>query len=275
MKKIIIMPNLSRDKDGKGTEKVINCLKQHGIEALIDNSLKEYGFDCKYVDIKNEKDADMAIIIGGDGTILTNSHLFVNTTIPVLGINHGNVGFLTELEKDDIDGLNKILDGNFIIERRQIIKVEYCGKTCYSINESAIHRGNSPKILNMEIIINGVSMNKYRADGLIVATSSGSTAYSLSAGGPIIHPLVDAFVITPVCAHNLYIRSMVIPTNETICIKLNSPDLCAFSVDGNLIAQMDGNQEIKLTMGGYLNTVICNENSFYNKIKTKIFEKEI
>lgn len=275
MKKIIIIPNLSRDKNGKGTEKIINCLKRHGIEAVVDNSLKQHSFSCKYVDIRNEKDADIAIIIGGDGTILSSSHLFINTNIPVLGINHGNVGFLTELEKNDLDGLNKILDGDFIIDKRQIIKVEHCEKICYSINEASIHRGNSPKMLDMEIIIDGVSMNKYRADGLIVATSSGSTAYSLSAGGPIIHPLVDAFVITPVCPHNLYIRSMVIPTDATICIKLNNSESCAFSVDGNLISKIDGNQEIKLTMGGYLNTVRCNENSFYNKIKTKIFEKEI
>lgn len=275
MKKIVIIPNLSRDKGGEGTKTVIKCLKSKKIIPVIDNSLKDYGFDCEYVNTDTYLDMEMVIIIGGDGTILSSSNRYINTGIPVLGINHGNVGYLTELEKDDIAGLEQILDGNYIIDKRPVIKVEHAGNIYYSINEATIHRGNSPKMLDTEIIIDGVSMNKYRADGLIVATSSGSTAYSLSAGGPIINPLVNAFVITPVCPHNLHIRSMVVPTDDIICIKLNNTESSAFSIDGNLIAELKGNHEITLTKGGSLNTVRRNENSFYNKIKRKIFEKEI
>lgn len=275
MKKIVIIPNLSRDKGGEGTKTVIKCLKSKKIIPVIDNSLKDYGFDCEYANTDTYLDMDIVIIIGGDGTILSSSNRYINTGIPVLGINHGNVGYLTELEKDDIAGLEQILDGNYIIDKRPVIKVEHAGNIYYSINEATIHRGNSPKMLDTEIIIDGVSMNKYRADGLIVATSSGSTAYSLSAGGPIINPLVNAFVITPVCPHNLHIRSMVVPTDDIICIKLNNTESSAFSIDGNLIAELKGNHEITLTKGGSLNTVRRNENSFYNKIKRKIFEKEI
>ena len=275
MKKIIIIPNLVRDVDGAGTKKVIECLNQNGITAVMDNSLKKHAFDCVYDDINLVNDADMVIIIGGDGTILASSNRYINTDTPVLGINHGNKGYLTELEKDDIKGLESILSGNYIVDKRPVIKVEHNDNEYYCINEASIHRGNSPKMLDMEIIIESVTMNKYRADGLIVATSSGSTAYSLSAGGPIINPLVNAFVITPVCPSNLYLRSMVVPSGDKICVKLQNTEASSFSVDGKLIAELAGNHIITLTNGGYLPTVRRNENSFYNKIKYKIFEKEI
>lgn len=275
MKKIIVIPNLVRDVNGVGTKKVLDCLKQNGITAVMDNSLKIHNFDCAYADIDNVKDADMAIIIGGDGTILASSKRYINTSTPVLGINHGNMGYLTELEKDDIKGLESILLGNYIVDKRPVIKVEHNGNDFYCINEASIHRGNSPKMLDMEIIIENVAMHKYRADGLIVATSSGSTAYSLSAGGPIINPLVNAFVITPVCPQNLYLRSMVVPADDRICVKLQNSEAISFSVDGELITELTGNNIITMTNGGYLPTVRRNQNSFYNKIKTKIFEKEI
>ena len=112
-------------------------------------------------------------------------------------------------------------------------------------------------------------------DGLIVATSSGSTAYSLSAGGPIIDPSVNAFVVTPVCPHNINIRSVVVSNEAEIKIKFKDSELCTFSVDGNLIEEIKGNSEIIIKKGGYLNTIRQSKNSFYKKLKRKIFEKEI
>lgn len=275
MKKIAIIPNIMRDADFMGTKAIIKYLKSRDIAVVADSSLAEYGLDVEYSDLESCKDIDMAIIVGGDGTILSSSKKYINTNIPILGINHGNVGFLTELEKDDTEGLEDIIDGNFSLEKRPIIEVEHLGNKYYSINEASIHRGISPKMLDIDIIIEDVSMNQFKADGLIVATSSGSTAYSLSAGGPIIDPLVNAFVVTPVCPHNINIRSVVVSNEAEIKIKLNDSELCTFSVDGNLIAEIKGNSEIIIKKGGYLNTVRRSKNSFYKKLKRKIFEKEI
>ncbi len=275
MKRIAILPNIMRDAEFRGTKTIIEYLKSKNIAVAADISLKQYGLDAEYTDIDCCSDIDMAIIIGGDGTMLSSSKRFINTGIPVLGINHGNIGFLTELERNDTNGLKDIIEGNYSLEKRPVIEVEHLGNKYYSINEASIHRGISPKMLDIDIIIEDVSMNQFKADGLIVATSSGSTAYSLSAGGPIIDPSVNAFVVTPVCPHNINIRSVVVSNEAEIKVKLNDSELCTFSVDGNLIAEIKGNQEIIIKKGGYLNTVRRGKNSFYKKLKRKIFEKEI
>lgn len=275
MKNVIIIPNMLRDTDGTGTKSIIEFLKSRNINIYIDKGLEEHNFDAIYCDINNADDIDMVIIMGGDGTILAESKNYINTEIPILGINYGNVGFLTELEKDDMKGLEDIINGNYSLEKRPIIKVDHQGHTYYSINEASIHRGSSPKMLDIDIIIENVPMNEFRADGLIVATSSGSTAYSLSAGGPIIDPLVNAFVVTPVCPQNVYIKSVVVSADAEIKIKLKDSEQCTFSVDGNLIDQIKGNHEIVIKKGGYINTVKRTENSFYKKLRRKIFEKEI
>ena len=250
MDKIAVIPNIMRDTDLSGTKAIIKYLKSQDITVVADKQLAAYNLDAEYVDIETYRDIDMAIIIGGDGTILSSSKKYINTDIPILGINHGNIGFLTELEKNDMEGLADIINGNYSLEKRPLIEVEHLGNKYYSINEASIHRGNSPKMLDINIIIEDISMNQFRADGIIVATSSGSTAYSLSAGGPIIDPLVNAFVITPVCPHNINIRSVVVSNEAEIKIKLNDSEMCTFSVDGILISEITGNQEITIKKGG-------------------------
>ncbi len=275
MKKVAILPNIMRDENLEGTKDIIKYLKSKNISVYVDISLEEYKLDAEYTELETCRDIDMAIIIGGDGTMLSSSKKYINTDIAILGINHGDIGFLTELEKNDMIGLEDIIEGNYSLEKRPIIEVEHLGKKYYSINEVAIHRGISPKMLDVNIIIEDISMNKFKADGIIVATSSGSTAYSLSAGGPIIDPSVNAFVVTPVCPHNINIRSVVVSNEAEIKIKLKDSELCTFSVDGNLIDEIKGNSEIFIKKGGYVNTVRRSKNSFYKKLKRKIFEKEI
>ncbi len=113
MKSIAIIPNLLRDVNGEGTKTIIEYLKKKNINVFMDHSLAVHNFEAEYVDIETFKDIDIAIIIGGDGTILSASKNYINTDIPILGINHGNIGFLTELEKNDMQGLDDIINGNF------------------------------------------------------------------------------------------------------------------------------------------------------------------
>ena len=276
MNKIAVIPNLEKDENGIGTKEVLACLRLHGITPIMDKTLQGFGFDADFSDKYESENIDMAIIMGGDGTFLTKGSRFINTPVPVLGINHGNMGFLTELERNDIAGLTEILNGKYTIDKRPVIKAEHLEKVHMSINEIAVYLGISPKMLDIEIIIDGVSMNKFRADGLIVSTPSGSTAYSMSAGGPIVNPSVEAFIITPICPHDLYLRSIVVPTEADICIKLtNIETKIAFSIDGTLISEITGSHIIRLSKGGYLNTVRHDVKSFYNKLKKKFFEKDM
>ncbi len=274
MNRIAIIPNILRDENFEGTKKIIEYLKSKNKTVILDNSTYIKDIDVEYAELSTYSDVDAAIIIGGDGTILGYGKRYINTNIPILAINYGNVGFLTELEKNDFEGLENIINGNYIVEKRPVIEVEYLKNKYYSINEVCVHRGISPKMLDIDTIIDDVSMNRFKADGIIVATSSGSTAYSLSAGGPILDPSIDAFVVTPVCPHNSKITSIVVSNEIGIKIKLTDTESGTISIDGNLIAQIDGNGELTVRKGGYINTVRQSENSFYKKLKKKIFEKE-
>lgn len=276
MKKIAVIPNPDRVANENVTNEVLKCLHSRCIMPVMDISLSNSGFNAEFHDLNELKCIDMAIIMGGDGTFLRNARRYINTNVPILGINHGNMGFLTELEKNDTVGLCEVLDGIYAIDHRPVIKVEHLGKTYQSINEIAVYRGISPKMIDIEIIIDGVLMNKFRADGIIISTPSGSTAYSMSAGGPIVNPSVEAFIITPICPHDLYLRSIVVPTDSDICIKLaNIETKIAFTIDGNLISEIADSQIIRISKGGYINTVRRDVKSFYNKLKKKFFEKDM
>ncbi len=277
MKKAVVITNLERDKDAKGAKKVAKILAKHGVTPIMSKDMQQYKIKAEFVDIATEKDVDLAVIIGGDGTFLSHSKQYINTDTPVLGINYGNIGFLTELEQhDEESGLLKVLEGKYILEKLPIIKVTHHEDVSLCINEVTVYRAFSPKMIDTEIIIEGVSMNKFRADGLIISTSSGSTAYSMSAGGPIVNPSVKAFIITPICPHNLHLRSIVVPMDANIEVKINNADSkCALSVDGNMVSELEGAHTIKIEHGGYLNTIRQDEKSFYNKLKKKFFEKEI
>lgn len=277
MKKAVVITNLERDKDAKGAKKVAKILAKHGVTPIMSEDMQQYKIKAEFADIATEKDVDLAVIIGGDGTFLAKSKQYINTNTPVLGINYGNVGFLTELEQNDEEsGLLKVLQGEYILEKLPVIKVTHQEKVSLAINEVTVYRAFSPKMIDTEIIIESVSMNKFRADGLIVSTSSGSTAYSMSAGGPIVNPAVKAFIITPICPHNLHLRSIVVPMDANIEVKINNVDsTCALSVDGNMVSELEGAHTIKLELGGYLNAIRQDEKSFYNKLKKKFFEKEM
>jgi len=174
------------------------------------------------------EEADYVIIFGGDGTFLHSSHHFIGTDLPLLGINVGHLGFLTDVETEELEkALEMVDDGNFNIEKRMMIKTKlFRGSqevdSSYALNDYVINRNPDSKMLKIKLYINDELVNDYRGDGLIISTPTGSTAYSLSSGGPIINPRqVRAILITPICPHNLHLRPMVISDIEEIKIKLD------------------------------------------------------
>lgn len=201
--KIGIYTNSSKDINFEITSKLISLgiLENIDIESVIPN--KKY---------------DYIISLGGDGTLLNIAKKYIDT--PIMGINTGNLGYLTISGKDNLhDLLKKIKSNDFEIEERNLIKGIVCNQDIVALNDIVINRGNYAKMIDTNLYVDGKFVDCYRGDGLIISTSTGSTAYSLSAGGPIVEPNLDVILITPICSHSIKQRPIVISINRNIEVK--------------------------------------------------------
>ena len=188
------------------------------------------------------KDIDFLISIGGDGTFLESVHFVQDKNIPIIGINSGRLGFMADIAKEEIcEALNAIKNKHYIIEKRTLLEVDTAGKLFsdfnYGLNELTVHKRDSSSMITIHAYINGNLLNSYWADGLIVATPTGSTAYSMSVGGPIVLPDACNFIITPIASHNLTVRPIVIPDNKELLLKIGGRS-------GNFIVSLDSRSEV-------------------------------
>lgn len=218
--------------------------------------------------------SDFAIILGGDGTLLrTQSH--ITTEIPIFGINMGTVGFLTEIEvSDTFKTLNSILEGKYYKEKRSQIIVSHENHEYTALNEVVIMTDKPAKMLQFEISVDGEIVEEFRADGLIISTPSGSTAYCMSAGGPIVDPKVRGFVIVPICPYKLGVRPFVVSDNSEIRVKLLKRGKSAiFVMDGQNIEKVNYMEELIFKKSQNDVTFIRTNNKyFYSKVKAKLSE---
>ncbi len=221
---------------------------------------------------------EMVIVLGGDGTLLRVSQSVSKHGIPILGINFGRVGLLTDLEQTELDLVSRIFTGDYSIDERMMLTAVVTNdegeKYRFSaLNEIALSRGNFAKMLEMDLYIDGAICTPIRADGLIVSTPTGSTAYSLSAGGAVIDPLAEAFAVTPICPHTLNIRPMVICKNRTITIKQKegTENVSFLSYDGNEAVTVSPGMEISIRLSEHTTKLvrIVNRN-FYSVLKDKL-----
>lgn len=166
------------------------------------------------------KSSDAVIVLGGDGTILETARHAAGSDVPVLGMNLGRLGYLAELEMHELDMLDKIIKGEYTIDERSMLKVSirserkgiiYCG---YALNDAVI--SNAPKLIDLELLDNGAPITTFRADGLIISTPTGSTAYSMSAGGAVVDPRLKCFCITPICPHSFTSKPLIFPDSAEI-----------------------------------------------------------
>ncbi|GAA5819748.1 MAG: bifunctional NADP phosphatase/NAD kinase [Methanobrevibacter sp. CfCl-M3] len=219
-------------------------------------------------------DTDIIFTLGGDGTIL-NTTRQLNSAIPIFAINMGTVGFLTEVEIEDYDtNLEKLLKGEYYREKRSQIKVSHDKKLFSALNEIVIMTENPAKMLQFEVTVDGDVVEQFRADGLILSTPSGSTAYSMSAGGPIVDPKVDAFLIIPICPYKLGIRPFVVSDKSDIRIKLlKQGKKAVLVIDGQTSIEINDFDEIHFTKSERDVYFIRTERKeFYQKVKEKLIE---
>ncbi|MGL4533704.1 MAG: NAD(+)/NADH kinase [Fusobacteriaceae bacterium] len=229
----------------------------------------------KNVEIISEEsimNANFAIVIGGDGTLLRASKKIIsNPNLDVIAVNAGSLGFLTEIRIEEaIKTYDKYLSGISLIKDRKLLEVTIKDKVYNVLNEAVISKGGvRTKLLRVEIYSNGNFMNRYRADGVIVSTPTGSTAYSMAAGGPIVAPGLKAIVITPIAPHNLAARPIVIDGDEVLVAKISDEDRTGYVIlDGENCSKIKYNEEIKIRYSDKkIRLVLPEENNYYNILR--------
>ena len=220
-----------------------------------------------------DKHADAVLTFGGDGTILSAFRELIKTDLPIMGVNVGKLGFLAEYSIDQIDkSLEELLRGEYRIIPRAAIEATIGDKTFYALNEFVIEKRNSSRMIIVSARANNNLIADYRADGLIVATPTGSTAYSLSCGGPIISPSTEALCITPISPHSLNLRPLVIPDSFEISLEIFSPTGEAYFVaDGVIDAVLTNNDKVTIRKSAYSVKLIKKpEGSYFDLLKAKL-----
>ena len=234
-----------------------------------------------YIPIEEVYDSsDLVIGIGGDGVMLEAARRATPASIPILGINMGRVGYMTELEMTELDLLEKIFEGDYYLDERAMLRVEIRSNngsskfTAYALNEAVVANGSTARIIDLQLSDNGRLVSEYRADGLVIATPTGSTAYSLSAGGPIIDPKLSCFCVTPICPHSLIARPLIFPDSAVLEVK----NICVrekvlhLTVDGRATFDLYFGDTAIITRSALQAKLLRIKNDdFYSKIRMKKF----
>jgi len=254
---------------------MINFLSNKDVQLFIDESSdyeNSHTNSVKHDDFV--KTVDLIIVFGGDGTLLNSARKYLDYEIPVLGINMGKVGFLTDIKVDDFENsLSDILDGNYVIEERNLVSAKFNETHLYGLNEVVIHSGSYAQLMRYQLSVNNKIVYEQRSDGLIVATPTGSTAYALSAGGPIIHPSLDVWTILPMLPQSLSSRPFIISSEEKVTINLfDGPNEQAkICVDGQNDIDLPFNTEISISkMKKTLKLVHPKDNDFFEACREKL-----
>ena len=225
--------------------------------------------------LSSEPDQCEAILaVGGDGTLLRANTLSMQLDLPLLGINVGRVGFLTELEMDQLEkAFEKLAADDYTIQERMMLKITLDERRSYALNDVVVSRGGYARLIGMDAFVDQDLVGRFVADGLIVSTPTGSTGYSLSAGGPIICPEVECMLLTPVCAHSLQHRPVVTSAEQTVSIKLTDAAQAMVSVDGQENFTLYAGQTLTVTRAGRPARFIKLEpRSFFSTIRIKLSE---
>ncbi len=255
MKNIGVIPNWDKENIAPLVDRVCEFLKEEHVNVNI--LPREKADDVKqiYRNITSWlPEVEMIIVIGGDGTILRVARETAQWKLPLLGINAGHKGFLAEIEEANLlHSLRMLIEGNFSVHERMILNTAVTRENrrvaeFLAVNDVVLSRGPFSRIIDVETCINGDYLETYSGDGLIVATSTGSTAYSLSAGGPIVSPSLEVFVITPICPHSLYNRSVIVDASENISIEiLSSYSEIVLTIDGQLGFNLKKNDIVEVS----------------------------
>jgi len=258
---------------------IVGWLSARGVKVLVEKEVAEQIGHADHIDRDGiPSRADLLIVLGGDGTLLSVARLSRVESIPVLGINLGGLGFLTEISKEEtFPVLEKIIAGDFETEQRLMLKAtilrqgEIIGENTV-LNDIVINKGVLARIIDMETYIDGAYLTTFKADGLILATPTGSTAYSLAAGGPIVYPSLNSIIVNPICPHTITNRPLVVPDTATVKVILKTTNQNVhITLDGQVGMPLQGGDVVEANKApGYIQLIRSPYKTYFELLRTKL-----
>ncbi|NMB30496.1 MAG: NAD(+)/NADH kinase [Clostridiales bacterium] len=279
--KVALHPNMTRENALICAKETVDKLLELGFSVYIDSSYKKYYNNIEGISFddfnKNVEQCDVIIVIGGDGTILHSAQFAYCYNKPLLGINTGTLGFMASLESDELEKLDRLKTGEYVVEKRMLLSAKInspnSSKDFNALNDIVVFKSPFAKLPDFEVASNGITVSSIRADGIIFSTPTGSTAYALSAGGPIIEPDMECIEVTQLCAHSLFARTMIFSANKTLTLTCNARDDedIYISIDGENTMKMSDDKEIVITKSEkFIELIDINGSNFYKAINEKL-----
>lgn len=284
MENIGIIPNLIKDEGLVMTTKVVEWFETNGFKTLVTPTIARRlnRNDMATSEDDLYKTSDCIVVLGGDGTLLSVAQKAATEKVPIIGVNLGRLGFLTDIEKSTaLASFEKLVSGNYYIEERMMLEVNILtsNNNTYqflALNDVSITRDNYSRMVDYSIHVNGQYADVYPADGIIIATPTGSTAYNLSAGGPIVDPKANIMVLTPICPHTIYSRSIIVSEKDVIDIHISELQggSVGISIDGKKVHHMTPLDIIRVSKSDYTVRLLkLSEHNFYDILRSKIVER--
>ena len=274
--------NIEKDAFWDILPEIIRWAESKNIELFLTEKIlsdtRANKFNQPIIDSKNKiSELDFMLVLGGDGTFLSCARAVEHRGTPILGIHLGDLGFLAKVTLENIfQRLDQVAEGKFSVEKRSMVKASILKNgsslTQYGLNDFVVSNGESHRMLTAEVYVDDNRVSEYKADGLIIATPTGSTAYSLSSGGPIISPDVDSFVITPISAHTLNSRPLVVSAKSTIKINFSSYNQnIMFITDGQLHELLSPDDTVLITNSDFeIGLIDFSDNDYFQTLRTKM-----
>lgn len=286
--KVALITNYNINEKANAAMTVAEKLIGHGATVLVPSNYRErigrmhrQRPFIQFESLQNVyKTSDMIVVLGGDGTIMESARQAALRETPVLGINLGRLGYLAELEMNELDLLDKVMAGEYRIDKRTMLNATIIGanqkekQSGYALNDAVISNGFVSRIIDLQLSEGGTFINTYRADGLIISTPTGSTAYSMSAGGPVADPRISCFCVTPVCPQMLSARPILFPDDATLEVKhvCRREKVLYLTLDGKINFELMKNDVVRITKSNLFASIIrVKQQSFYDKLRQKPF----
>lgn len=279
--KIGIIANTQKPKTKETLNSLLNWLADRQIDVIISKQLYEWSkFNSNSVETveldRIPQMSDIIISMGGDGTMLMAARLIGKWEKPLMGINLGGLGFLTETSVEDLfPRMEKILSGDYTLEKRMVLSThisENAKKDYFAMNDVVLNRMASPRVIHIDVTISGDYFNTYVSDGIIVSTPTGSTAYSLSAGGPIVVPSLESIILNPICPHSLTNRPTVIPASNQVKLKIQPDDSEALlSIDGQENVRISSKCTVEIQKANFnIHLITFQDYCFFDMLRKKL-----